>query len=44
LHASEGIKLINHDDILTFEEILEVVKEAVIMGVTKVRITGGEPS
>jgi GTP 3',8-cyclase len=40
---AEGIQLIRHEDILTFEEISEVVKEAVSMGITKVRITGGEP-
>jgi len=40
---AEGIKLINHDQILSFEEILEVVNEAVTMGISKVRITGGEP-
>ncbi|MCK5077100.1 MAG: radical SAM protein [Calditrichia bacterium] len=39
----EGISLINHKDILTFEEIYEVTKEAVNLGVTKVRLTGGEP-
>lgn len=40
---AEGIKLIDHDQILSFEEIVEVVKIAVDMGITKVRITGGEP-
>lgn len=40
---AEGIKLIRHDEILSFEEIVEVVKEAVSMGISKVRITGGEP-
>lgn len=39
----EGIKLINHNDIISYEEILNVVKEAVGMGISKVRITGGEP-
>lgn len=39
----EGIKLLGHNDILTFDEILDVTKVAVAMGVTKVRITGGEP-
>ena len=39
----EGIKLIRHEDILTFDEITAITKEAVSMGVTKVRITGGEP-
>lgn len=40
---AEGIQLIHHDDILRYEEILEVIVEAVRMGITKVRITGGEP-
>jgi GTP 3',8-cyclase len=40
---SEGVQLMGHDDILRFDEIVEVVREAVNMGVDKVRITGGEP-
>ena len=40
---AEGVKLLNHNDILSFEEIAEVVREAVGLGITKVRITGGEP-
>jgi cyclic pyranopterin phosphate synthase len=40
---AEGVPLLEHDDILSFEEIEEVVREAVDMGITKVRITGGEP-
>jgi cyclic pyranopterin phosphate synthase len=39
----EGIKLIGHNSILSFEEITEFTKTAVQMGITKVRITGGEP-
>lgn len=39
----EGIDLINHSDILSFEEIIKFVKTAVPMGIDKVRITGGEP-
>jgi cyclic pyranopterin phosphate synthase len=39
----EGIHLIKHEDILSFEEILDVVKSGVGMGINKVRITGGEP-
>ena len=39
----EGIQLLNRGDILSFEEITEVVRTAVDMGVTKVRLTGGEP-
>jgi len=40
---ADGVTLISHDDILSFEEILSVVKSAVDLGITKVRITGGEP-
>ncbi len=39
----EGVKLIRHDDILTYDEITCFTREAVAMGITKVRITGGEP-
>ncbi len=39
----EGIKLMQHEDILSFENILVVVKKGVAKGITKVRLTGGEP-
>ena len=39
----EGIHLLPHRDILTFDEITSFTKVAVANGVTKVRITGGEP-
>jgi len=39
----EGVKLLGHSDIITFEEILEVIKEAIKLGINKIRITGGEP-
>ncbi len=39
----EGVPLIRHEDVLRFEEILEVTAAAVELGVTKVRVTGGEP-
>jgi GTP 3',8-cyclase len=32
-----------HEDILSYEEILRLVKVAVQLGISKVRITGGEP-
>ncbi|MEZ5198160.1 MAG: GTP 3',8-cyclase MoaA [Bacteroidales bacterium] len=38
-----GVTLLKHEEILSFEEILEVVKVSVGLGVDKVRITGGEP-
>jgi len=40
---AEGVPLLSHADILSYEEIVEVVMEAVRLGITKVRITGGEP-
>ncbi len=39
----KGVPLKQHDDILSFEEIERIVREAAELGVTKVRITGGEP-
>jgi cyclic pyranopterin phosphate synthase len=39
----EGVEMLDHRQILSFEEIVEIVNAAVIMGVNKVRITGGEP-
>jgi GTP 3',8-cyclase len=39
----EGITLMDHSEILSFEEILEVIREAIQLGITKIRITGGEP-
>ena len=38
-----GIDLIDHRDVLSFEEIVEVVSFGVQLGIDKVRITGGEP-
>ncbi len=39
----EGIDELQHSDLLTFEEIADFVKCAVSKGITKVRLTGGEP-
>lgn len=39
----EGLSEIGHNDILRYEEILRVVRVGVRMGISKVRITGGEP-
>ena len=39
----KGIKLLKHEDILTYNEIAEVVKTAIRFGITKIRLTGGEP-
>ena len=42
-HFGHEHVFLNRDHLLTFEEILVVVKAAIEVGVTKVRITGGEP-
>jgi len=39
----KGITLLQHQDILSFEEIVHVVRKAVSLGIEKVRLTGGEP-
>ncbi len=40
---AEGVRLIKHRDILTYEEIIRIVSVAAGLGVRKIRITGGEP-
>lgn len=39
----EGVSLLGHDDVLKYEEILRIIRVAVTMGISKIRITGGEP-
>lgn len=39
----EGIPLISHQGILTYEEILRIVRVFASEGISKVRLTGGEP-
>jgi len=40
---AEGIHLMNHSDILSYEDIATIARLASEMGVNKVRLTGGEP-
>ncbi len=40
---SEGVRPLEHKDILTYEEIMRIVGVAAALGVGKIRITGGEP-
>lgn len=40
---SDGLKPVEHKQILTYEEITRIVKVAAGLGVRKIRITGGEP-
>src|SRR5271169_2223231 len=39
----EDVKYAPREEILSFEEIERVARVAVSMGVTKIRVTGGEP-
>lgn len=39
----DGVVQCAHEDILSFDEILSVVREAVNLGIVKFKITGGEP-
>jgi len=38
-----GVPHVSHDEIMRFEEIVTLIRAAVSMGLSKVRITGGEP-
>jgi cyclic pyranopterin phosphate synthase len=40
---AEGIRRRQHGDMLTYEELHRVAREAVDLGIGKIRITGGEP-
>lgn len=40
---AEGVEFIEHQQILRYEEITEIVKVAVRLGIKKIRLTGGEP-
>ncbi len=39
----EGVEFIPHQDILSYEEILRIVRISVLSGIRKIRLTGGEP-
>ena len=40
---ADGIRLLSHDDILSYEEIHTIAEAAAELGISKVRITGGDP-
>ncbi|MFN3396813.1 MAG: GTP 3',8-cyclase MoaA, partial [Thermodesulfovibrionales bacterium] len=40
---ADGVRPVEHKEILTYEEITRVVRVAAGLGVRKIRITGGEP-
>jgi len=39
----DGVRFVDREEILSFEEIERFVRIAVTLGITKLRITGGEP-
>ena len=39
----EGVSKIKHEDVLSFEEIVNIIEIAVKNGINKIRLTGGEP-
>lgn len=39
----EGVAPLAHDDVLSYEELLDFARVAIGLGITKVRVTGGEP-
>ena len=39
----EGVDLLQHSDVLSYEEILRIISVSVHLGISKVRLTGGEP-
>ncbi len=41
--GADGVKQIPHREILTYEEILQVVQAGAALGISRIRLTGGEP-
>ena len=39
----EGVPMLSHDDILSYEEMLRVIRVLSQHGISKIRLTGGEP-
>jgi len=39
----EDVEKLEHDSILTYEEILRICRSASTLGIRKIKITGGEP-
>ena len=39
----KGIDIVSHNDILSLEEIARVIQASTLVGVKKIRLTGGEP-
>ncbi len=41
--SAEGVALAGHEDILRYEELLRLARIAVTLGITRFKVTGGEP-
>ncbi len=41
--GADGVNLLPHSEILSYEEILKLVRCGAMMGISKIRVTGGEP-
>lgn len=39
----EGVKLLPHEEVLSFEEMLSVSRAAAMLGIRHIKVTGGEP-
>jgi len=39
----EGVPTIGHDEVLSYEEIIEIARLACRLGISKIRLSGGEP-
>ena len=39
----EGVEFVPHQDVLSYEEMLHVVRISILSGIRKIRLTGGEP-
>lgn len=39
----DGVKLVTHGELLRYEELLHIAKLAISLGITRFKITGGEP-
>lgn len=40
---AEGVRKLQHNEILSFEQLLRIARMAVSLGIDKIRVTGGEP-
>ncbi len=41
--GEDGVEQLRHQDILSYEEIISVVRAGAELGISKIRLTGGEP-